>query len=220
MNDTARLIARLATQAPPVRRIASPLRRSLGWLAVATSVIAIVAVLHGPRPGWLAALSAPPVALEWIASLATGVLAAYAAFQVSVPGRPMSWAWLPVPAFLVWLGALGWGCLSDVQQFGARALSFDGDVRECAWTITLIGAPLGLVLLRMVRHAGVVRPAPTAALAALGAASLAAGGVSLIHEGENALMVLLWHLGAVAALSGLGWLSSRRMFAWLDAPAR
>lgn len=220
MNDTRELIARLAANAPRVHRLASPLRRSLTWLALALAVVAVVAAVHGLRPGGLQALSSPRIALEWIASLLTGVLAAYAAFQISVPGRPASWAWLPVPPLLLWLGTLGWGCLHEVQRFGLQALAFDGGVRECAWAITLISVPLGLLLLRMVRHAGAVRPAPTALLAALSAASLAAAGVSLIHEGESALMVLLWHLGAVVALSSLSWAFGRRVFGWLGARLR
>jgi hypothetical protein len=67
----------------------------------------------------------------------------------------------------------------------------------------------------MVRHAGVVRPMPTALLAALAAAALSAAGVSLYHGGENAAMVLLWHLGAVAVLSLACLALGRPLFAWI-----
>jgi hypothetical protein len=76
--------------------------------------------------------------------------------------------------------------------------------------------PLGLVLLLMVRHAGVVRPGQAALLVMLSAAALSSSAVSLIHhDGESSLMVLLWHVGAVLMLSLLSLLFSRRMFAWI-----
>ena len=57
--------------------------------------------------------------------------------------------------------------------------------------------------------------APTAMLVALSAAALSAAGVSLYHGGETALMVLLWHLGAVVVLSLLCLLFGRPLFAWI-----
>ena len=65
------------------------------------------------------------------------------------------------------------------------------------------------------RHAGIVRPGATAMLAALAAAALSAAGVSLFHSGENSLMVLLWHVGAVALLSLASLAFGARLFAWI-----
>ena len=79
----------------------------------------------------------------------------------------------------------------------------------------MTSVPLGLLMQVMVRHAGVVRPAPTAMLVALSAAALSAAGVGLYHGGETALMVLLWHLGAVVVLSLLCLLFGRPLFAWI-----
>jgi len=81
--------------------------------------------------------------------------------------------------------------------------------------------PLGLVMVLMVRHAGVVRPAPTAMLAALSAAALSSAGVSLFHNGETSLMSLLWHGGVVALLSLASLAAGERLFAWIGyAPRR
>lgn len=215
MNDTDTLVDQLAARAGPVKRLTSPLRRTLLWVALAVAIIAIIVANRGARPGWLQDLAVPGAAIEWIASVLTGVLASYAVFQISVPGRSPSWAWLPLPAAALWLGGVGLGCLRDFGQLGIDAFAFQGDGFECAWAITLISVPLGLALLLMVRHAGVVRPGPTAMLTALSAAALSAAGVSVIHEGENALMVLLWHVGAVAVLSSLSWLFGRQLFSWI-----
>ena len=53
--------------------------------------------------------------------------------------------------------------------------------------------PLGLVMVVMVRHAG----------------------VSLFHGGENSLMVLLWHGGAVLLLSLACLLAGGKLFSWI-----
>ena len=215
MTDTNILIDQLAARAAPVKRLASPWQRTLLWVALAAAIIIVIIASHGARPGWLGDLTVASSAIEWFASVATGLLAAYAVFQVSVPGRSPAWAWLPLPAALLWLGGLGLGCLQDVARIGAAAFAFQGESWECARAITFTSLPLGLVLLMMVRHAGVVRPGRTAMLTALSAAALSAAGVSVIHEGENALMVLLWHAGAVVALAGLSWALGRRLFSWI-----
>lgn len=212
MTDTVTLIGELTARAQPVRRLTSPLRRTLLWAVLAAAVIAVVIANYGLRPGFV---SSAPKALEWIGSVLTALLAAYAVFQISVPGRSPSWAWLPLPPLLLWLSGLGWGCARELLQLGNAALAFEAASWECAQAITLISVPLGVILLLMVRHAGVVRPAPTAMLAALSAAAMSAAGVSLFHEGESALMVLIWHFGAVALLSLLCWLFGRRLFAWI-----
>ena len=98
MADTRTLIERLAQDARPARPIASPMRRTLYWLALAILVAALVIAHYGLRSNLRDVMHSGPDLVEWIASLLTGVCAAYAAFQVSVPGRSKAWAWLPVPA--------------------------------------------------------------------------------------------------------------------------
>lgn len=215
MTDTDHLIHQLAARAAPVTRLASPMRRTALWLLLSAGIIVAIVISHGARPGWMHDLTVLSTGIEWFASVLTGVLAAYAVFQISVPGRSPSWAWLPLPAALLWLSGLGLGCLRDFGQLGAGAFAFEGGSWECAWAITLTSVPLGLLLLLMVRHAGVVRPAPAAMLTALSAAALSAAGVSVFHPGENALMVLLWHLGAVAMLAAISWLFGRQLFSWI-----
>lgn len=215
MTDTERLIAQLAARAAPVKRLPSPQLRTALWMLLATVVAAIIIASQGLRPGLSEAASRPGAVIEWSGSLLTGVLAAFAAFQISVPGRSPSWAWLPLPAALLWMTGLCVGCLEDLARLGLQAFAFQNHSAECAWAITLTSLPLGLVMLVMVRHAGVVRPGPTALLAALGAAAVSAAVVSLIHAGETALMGLLWHGGAVAVLSTASWLFGQRLFSWI-----
>lgn len=218
MSDTNVLIRRLADAATPVRPIASPLRRTLAWMAAAIVVLALVVVAIGLDPGALRHLRSPAAAIEWGASAITGLFAAFAVFQVSVPGRSARWQWLPLPTALLWLGGIGLGCAGDVAQLGAGAFAYEGFSVECARAIVLTSLPLGLVMLLMVRHAGVIRPTATAALTALSAAALSSATVALVHRGETALMSLLWHFGAVLVLSALAAVLAGRLFAWLGSP--
>lgn len=216
MTDTTRMIDELSARAAPVRRMSSPLRRTLAWLLAALLVTAGIVMTHGGGADWARVMASPDATREWLASLLTGVLAGYAVFQVSVPGRDPRWAWLPLPALLLWLASIGLGCMNEVAREGLAALVFRSGPMECLRVISMTSIPLGLVLLLMVRHAGVVRPRPTALLAMLSAAALSSSAVSLIHDGgESSLMVLIWHIGAVAVLSLASLLCARRLFAWI-----
>ena len=215
MTDTNKLIDQLAARALPVKRLASPMQRTLLWVAMAAAIILVIVESHGARSGWLHTLSVPSEAIEWISSVLTGITAAYALFQISVPGRSRSWMWLPLPFAMLWLTGIGLGCLRDVAHMGGAAFAFEGASSECAMAITVASLPLGLVLLLMVRHAGVVCPGRAAMLAVLSAAALSSAGVSMFHHGETALMTLLWHAGAVVLLSAASWLFSRQIFGWI-----
>ena len=215
MTDTRALIEQLAVRAGPVTPIASPGVRTLRWALAATLLVATMAASFGLRHDLWSALSEPAQALEWIGSVLTGLCAAYAAFQVSVPGRSPSWAWLPILPLGVWMSGIGWGCLANYAAQGLPAFALETHSGECARAIVGMSLPLTVLMLLMVRHAGIVRPGATAMLAALAAAALSAAGVSLFHSGENSLMVLLWHVGAVALLSLASLAFGTRLFAWI-----
>ena len=215
MSDTQSLIDQLAKRAKPVHPIGSPMRRTLAWGAAAIVIVALVSASMGMHASVAEVMSQAPHQLEWIASVLTGLLAAFAVFQISVPGRSLSWAWLPILPLAVWLASIGWGCLRDVDAMGMAAFAYQSHSLACARAITFISLPLGLTLLLMVRHAGAVKPAPTAMLAALSAAALASAGVSLVHHGETSLMTLLWHGGMVAILCLACLASGKRLFSWI-----
>ena len=60
-------------------------------------------------------------------------------------------------------------------------------------------------MLLLLRHAGPVRPLPVLLLGGLASAALCSAGLSLFHHLEAALMVLVWHGGALAVVVVLGW---------------
>lgn len=213
-HDTTSLIDQLAAQAKPVRPLSSPLQRTVAWLGVILAIALLTVTLMGWR-------GAPPHDFtntggmwSWWGSVLTGMLAAYAVFQISVPGRAPAWAWLPLPAALVWFAGMSWGCMVQIQADGG-VVALSADSWHCALMITLVSTPMLLVMLLLVRHAGVVRPVPTAALAMLSAAGLSSAAVSLIHGHESALLTLVWHGGAVLVLSVAAWLSGRPLLGWI-----
>jgi len=173
-----------------------------------------VVVLMGWRGASPEDFAHPGGRWSWWGSVLAGLVAAYAVFQVSVPGRALAWAWLPLPAAIAWFAGMGWGCLAQVRADGG-AVALGLGSWHCALAITLVSAPMLLVMLLLVRHAGVVRPVPTTVLAMLSAAGLSSAAVSLVHGHESALLTLAWHGGVVLLLCAAAWLSGRPLLGWI-----
>lgn len=214
MRTTEDLIAQLASGATPVQRLAAPWRRTLRWLVLVLVVLTLSVLGHGLRPDLSELAERPWELAEILFALATGLTSALAVFHLSLPGRPSRWIWLPLPFAVAWLASLGLGCLGEWQTVGLAAFALHLDP-DCAWAIAVTSLPVGLVLLLMVRHAGPVRPVAVATLAALAASALSSAGVSLSHTGETALMILLWHAGAVLVLCLASAVLGRRMFSFI-----
>lgn len=205
---TEDLIGDLATELRPVRRLPSPAAQAALWLGLAVVVIAVAVALHGLRHDLAARMLLPHEVAQWLASVATGVAAAFAAAMLARPDRNWRWALLPLPPLLAWGLSLGWGCLADLARMGPEALTL-GTSWGCLRFIILLGAPLTALQLWLLRHAGPVRPVPVLLLGGLASAALCSAGLSLFHHLDAAVMVLLWHGGATAVLVLLGWLLGR-----------
>lgn len=208
---TEDLIGSLMDDLAPVRRLRPPLLRAAGWLALAVAVIGAVVVLKGFRPDLAARLAEPWEVAQLVAAVATGVLAAIAAFHLALPDRSDAWALLPLPGFALWLASLGWGCVSDFIRLGADGIAL-GTSWACLGFILALSIPLGGALLFALRHAGPIRPGPTAATGVLSVAMLASVGLSLVHHLDAAIMILVWHAGAVLVAVALSAGLSRPTF--------
>jgi hypothetical protein len=205
---TEELIGDLAIELRPVRRLPSPGVQAALWLGLAVVAIALAVALHGLRHDLAARMLLPHEVAQWLASVATGVAAALAAAMLARPDRTWRWALLPLPPLLAWGLSLGWGCLADLARMGPAALTL-GTSWGCLRFIILLGAPLTALQLWLLRHAGPVRPVPVLLLGGLASAALCSAGLSLFHHLDAAVMVLLWHGGAMAVLVLLGWLLGR-----------
>lgn len=191
------LIRDLAAGLRPVRRLAPPWLRALGWLAVLGALAAVLAGFTDLGAMVRRLGAAPDMWLAATGSAATAVLASIAAFQTSVPGRGWAWPLLPVPALLLWIGASGLGCLREWIIPGTRLGGPDHGA-DCLVFIVCVSVPLSVMLLLMLRRACPLRPGRTAALGGLAAAAGAAMLLNFFHPYDAAATDLLVHAVAVA----------------------
>lgn len=199
------LIHQLSATLRPVRPAPHPATATAIWVGGAAAVILAAVLISGPRPDLAARLAAGFDLPQIVAATATGILAAFAAFQLALPERDSRWGLLPVPAAIAWLATMGWGCLQEVLRLGPEALRI-GVSLPCLGFIAGLGVPLTVTMLWLARHAAWLRAGPVAALGGLSAAALASVGLSLIHHLDAAVMVLVWHgvsVLVVAAISAL-----------------
>lgn len=192
-----RLIRELASELAPVRRLRSPAVRALGWLAVVAATAVVLAMIADlPALGRRIAAT-PDMWLAVTGSAATAILAAFAAFQLSLPDAPRAWAALPLPAALLWIGASGVGCLRAwfVPETHAADLS---EARDCLIFIIGLSVPLSALLIVMLRRACPLQPGLTSAIAGLAAAAAAATLLNFFHPFDAAATDLAVHAFAVA----------------------
>ncbi|SUS07125.1 conserved membrane hypothetical protein [uncultured Defluviicoccus sp.] len=212
MVDTNTVIESLARSVRPVRRLPSPGRRVVRWLAMGLPVIGLFGIIMGARPDLGTKLSEPAFVVPFVAAFATAVFAAHAAFASSVPGTPRWWLWLPAPPFALWVGSLGHQCWQDWLRLGADGIVFELDF-ACLPTIAIVGAVPAIAMVMMVRRSAPLMPRLTAFFGALAAAALAYVGLRLVHLEDAALMVLVWQFGAVALLATVSGAFGRGLFA-------
>jgi len=192
-----RLIRDLATDLAPVRRLRPPNVRALAWLAVVV-VTAIVLAMIADLPALGRRLTAAPD--MWLAvtgSALTAILAAIAAFQLSLPDARRAWAALPLPAALLWVVASGVGCLRVWFVPGTHAADLN-EARDCLIFIVGLSVPLSALLIIMLRRACPLQPGLTAAIAGLASATAAATLLNFFHPYDAAATDLTVHVFAVA----------------------
>jgi hypothetical protein len=194
MHD--RLIDRLATGLPPVRRLRPPTWRAAGWLAVVL-LLGLAVAAHADLSAMMRRMQgAPDMWLAMLGSALTAAAAVVAAFQTSLPDRSPRWALLPLPGLALWLGASGMGCLRDWLVAGTHAASL-AESRECLVFILGFSLPLSALLVWMLRRACPLRPNLTAGLGGLAAAAAAATLLGMVHPYDAAVSDLLVHAFAV-----------------------
>jgi hypothetical protein len=214
MITTPDLIEALAANVTPVRRLRPPIARAMLWVSVAALILMLLAVSHGARPDLTQRLQQPTFVVSILASLLTGILAAIASFLVSLPDRSRGWLLLPLPSLVVWLSTIGYGCLTDWVDIDANGLRV-GETARCFATLVLTGVPLSLLMFVMLRHAAPLRPVPVALAGSLAVAAMTGSALSLFHAFDATVMILIWNLGSVALLIGLGALLGGKLFSWV-----
>jgi hypothetical protein len=209
---TPELIEILCADAKPVRRLRPPLMRAALWLLFAAFVLIALAALQGTRPDLAERLREPGFAAALAGSVLTGVLAAVAAFHLSLPDRSRLWLLLPVPTLVLWISMIGYGCLTNWVSIGPDGVRL-GTTLECFATLVIASLPLSMALLVMLRHTARLHPTMVGMMGGLASAGFAATALSLFHELDATVMVLVWNVGAAASIVALAGMFGPSLFA-------
>jgi hypothetical protein len=196
MSDRDALIRSLAADLAPVRGLWPPVARAACYLAAVLVLGLVIASFSDLAMMRHRFLTVPDMWLAALGALATGVLAAFAAFELSLPDRAAGWAWLPLPGLVLWLGASGVGCIGRWGETAAGSgWAFDAD--GCVGFLIGLSVPLSVLLLWMLRRGFSVRPGLTALMAGLASAGLVAALLNLFHPFDAASLDIAVHGSAV-----------------------
>lgn len=204
------VVARLSADLRPVRRLPAPPWRAAAWIGIVVAMavgLAMFCDLAALR-GRLAA--APDMWLAVVGSTATAALAALAAFELSVPGRSLRWALLPMPPLLLWVWSSGLGCLRTWGTENSAALEPVREAGHCFTHILMMSVPLMAVMMVMVRRACPLRPNVTALVSGLAIAAASATLLNLDHPFDASATDLLIHLVAVLLVIAINQVITRR----------
>ena len=213
MITTPDLIEALAANLAPVRRLRPPVTRAACWLLLVALLFALLAVSQGVRPDLTQRLREPTFILSMSGALLTGILAAVAAFMVSLPDRSRFYLLLPAPALVLWLSTIGYQCLTNWVGLEANGIRL-GETARCFATLVLTSLPLSLAMLVMLRYAAPLRPMAVTLTGSLAVAAITAMALSLFHDLDATLMILMWNLGTAALFVGMGGALGGKMFSW------
>ncbi|MBL4614128.1 MAG: DUF1109 family protein [Magnetovibrio sp.] len=221
-NSTEHLIASLSQDLAPVKPMASPGKRLLGWIALALPVSLVMgalveqqsfALLMGERLSFALAferLSNARSLVELGVILITALSAGYAALCCAQPGRSQNAWMLPVLPFITWLGLVGESCFQLFQQIGPELFSF-APHWSCYPSVLATGAAPAVVMVMLLKRGMLTSPTMTIALAALAASALGAVGLRLFHPPDATALLLMWQLIATVTFLGLASLLSAYM---------
>lgn len=216
-SDYDALIHDLADDLVPVRRLRSPTARALLWLAAVVALALVLAAFSDVTAMARRLTAAPDMAIAALGSASTTVLAALAAFQLSVPGHSRAWALLPLPAALVWVAASGAGCLRSwlIPDVDFATMN---EEKNCLVFIVGLSVPLSVFLIVMLRRAFPLEPGLIAVLAGLASAAAAASLLLLFHPFDASASDLAVHALAVCLVVGANRVFGGRSLAIVNRP--
>lgn len=204
------LIAGLARDIRPVRRLRPAWQRAGGGLLLALAAAAALAVWHGPRPNLADALASPGFIWRLAGAAFTAVFGALAAAQLSVPGRSPLWLAAPMAGICVWVAGIGHGCASAWVVLLPGMLAPE-EAASCLLTVVLTGLVAIAAMTVMLRRGAPQRLVPASLAAGLAAAGCAGATLTLLHPIDASAMVLAWNIGAMLLLVGVELLVGTRL---------
>lgn len=199
MTPTENVIDALVSEARPVHRLRPPVRRAAAWLALAAGVIGALAWIYGVRPDLDTRLAEPGFVTGFAAAIMTGALSAVAALMVGLPDRSRLWLLLPLPAAVVWVTTITWGCMSNWVVLGPDGPSLSLTI-SCVVILLGSSVPMSAALFWMLRAVANFRPSGAVFLAGLAVAGLSATALNLVHAFDASAMILLWNFGSAVVV--------------------
>jgi len=216
--DTEDLVRSLTGDLKPVRRLALPVWRAMGWFGLSLAFAAGAAYLVGLRHDLSDMFTDGRFIVEFAAILLTSLMAAAAAFCAGCPGRPLWERFAALPFLCLWVASVVFGCWQDWSRLGAAGMAITPDP-ICLPTLLAWSALPGAAIFVMVKRGAPLAPLSTTALAALAATALGAAAMRLTHATDANVMVLIWQVGSVALLTCAAMLFGRRILRWPEHPA-
>ena len=208
--NTDDLVQKLAADLEPAAPLRRPAARAGTWFAGAALYIAALAIGMGFVNGYPDGVDVTFWAVQ-VAAIVTSLLASAAAFASVIPGLSSRSRSLVIAAAALWLVMLAATSTADADW---SAVSSATDEWWCVGFIVAGGAPLLVVLTRMLRRGAPLNPATTAAFAALSVAALANVGACISLPHANNAITLAWHGGVIAAATIGAAACGRLLFFW------
>lgn len=198
------LIVELARTASPVAPLASPTVRFVRWASVMFVFAAVGVFVLGPRPDIADALGQPVYIARLLATLLTALLAAVAAFVLSVPGaeRTKAQRIVPLVAVCSWATLLGTLLIAGGDPIG-RVIAFPVNW-PCGYKILGFSLVPGFALFALLRRAAPLEPMWCASLAALAATAFGAVATQFICPVDDPAHQIVGHVLPVIVLAMAG----------------
>jgi hypothetical protein len=183
---------------------------------MAALILALLCIIHGVRPDLSMQVKQPIFVVSMFGALATAMLAALASFKLNLPDSSRRWMLLPLPGLAIWVSTIGYGCLSNWVGMGADGIRM-GEAARCFATLLLTSAPLSVAMLIMLRHAAPLRPTIVSTVGGLAVAAMTSFALSLLHDIDATVMILIWNLGVATVIAGMASVLGRSLLAWIAA---
>jgi hypothetical protein len=182
--------------------------RATAWLTAVAAIAACVVFAFSNLDLFMHRVQNPKMLLELIGTALTGIMAVTAAFYLSLPDRSTTWALLPLPPFVLWIGSSGYNCWQHWIAYGSDGWIL-GESADCFRFILLVSIPSGASLLWVLRRAFPLAPVRVALMGGLGVAALSAFVLQFFHPFDVTFMDLGVHLLAIGVVVSLTALTER-----------
>jgi hypothetical protein len=183
------------------------------WLGIAVPSALLVVVMMSVHGDWVTRLLMPRVVSEEAFALATGIVAAIASFSSVVPGYNRRVLFLPLVPLVLWLGGLGQSSVRDWLQVTSPGFSMRSEWM-CLPATIMAGAVPAIAMAVMLRRGAPLTPRLSVLLGGLAAAGLGNLGVCVTHHAYGNVLVLVWHVSIVVALTVIVGSAGRHVLSW------